>query len=401
MTIKTSKTFFAGLGVYAVCITFAALPIFTPRLGLDSSLKLVAAAVIASLLVMILRYAQGDAQLDEHDAVFAQSVLGVIICGGIYTLVGGARPEIVTMSFMLWATLGLPHLSPGRVLTLFGLNLAIYLYAHSGKILVATGTLEQSNAIFMLMATVLMGALLYWRAFEYRHASNEKAILEDAHEQHLEKLKDAEARIHTITTQDIDTIALKYPYFKRALIQEKTRADRMNCTFSIGMIEIDHYAELVERLGELPAKQVLREFADRATLIIRRMDSLVAMDPDYHPLGRIGEGLFGFILPMTDMEGAMRCAERLHTNVDLDAFRTKLGTVRITLSIGLTEYSKGENVDELIALAGCALQGAEANYGNDIKGIKYPAGNPEPVKAARSAQDLQLLDYKDYARQVH
>lgn len=401
MSTMTSKTFFAGLAVYAVCITFAALPIFTPRLGLDSSLKLIAAGIIASLLVMILRYAQGDSQLDEHDAIFAQTVLGIIICGGVYTLVGGVRPGIVTMSFMLWTAVGLPYLSPARVLVLVGLNLGIYLYAYSGKILVATGTIQQSDAIFMLMVTVLMSGFMYWRAFDYRRAEHEKAILVDAHDEKSEKLKDAEARIHTITTQDIDTIALKYPYFKRALIQEKTRADRMNCTFSVGMIEIDHYAELVERLGELPAKQVLREFADRATLIIRRMDFLTAMDPDYHPLGRIGEDLFGFILPMTDLEGAMRCAERLHTNVDLDAFRTKLGTVRITLSIGLTEYSKGENVDELIALAGCALQGAEANDGNDSKGIKYPTGSPESVQTAKSAQDLQLLDYKDYARQVH
>jgi len=58
-------------------------------------------------------------------------------------------------------------------------------------------------------------------------------------------------------------------------------------------------------------------------------------------------------------------------------------------------------VDELIALAGCALQGAEANDGNDSKGIKYPTGSPESVQTAKSAQDLQLLDYKDYARQVH
>ena len=401
MSNMTSKTFFAGLGVYAVCITFAALPIFTPQLGLDSSLKLMAAAVIASLLVMILRYSQDDTQLDEHDAIFVQSLLGIIICGGVYTLVGGVRPGIVTMSFMLWTALGLPYLSPRRVLVLCGMNLGIYLYAYSGKILVATGTIQQSDAIFMLMVTALMSGFMYWRAFDYRRAEHEKAILVDAHDEQVEKLKEAEARIHTITTQDIDTIALKYPYFKRALMQEKARADRMNCTFSIALIEIDHYAELVERLGELPAKQVLREFADRATLIIRRMDFLSAMDPDYHPLGRIGDGLFGVILPMTDLEGAMRCAERLHTNVELDAFRTKLGAVRITLSIGLTEYSKGENVDELIALAGRALQGAEANDGNDIKGVKYPTDKLEPSKAARSTQDMKLLDYKDYARQVH
>jgi len=402
MDTENLKSYLPGLGIYAACIGLAALPIFTPPLGLTALVQLCAIAAVAYVLVMMIRYSGLDTMLGDPGAFFIQALLGIAICGGAYSLVSSApKPEILFMSFLLWTAVSLLHLTPRRVAALYGVNLAIYLSVFSSSILVASGTVAQKDSIFMLLVTTVMGGFMYWRASEYARVQADKATLQNAHEEKSLKLKDAEARLHAITVQDIDTIALKYPYFKRALLQEKARADRMKCTFTIGLIEIDQYPELVERLDEMAAKQVLREFADRATFLIRRLDFLTAMDPDYHPLGRLGEGLFGFILPMTGLEGAMRCAERLHANVELDPFRTKMGTVRITLSIGLTEYSKGESVDELIALAGRALQGAEADNGNSIKGVEYPEGQPDPVKAARSSHDLKLLDYKDYARQVH
>lgn len=399
MDTDNLKSYLPGLGIYAVCIGLAALPIFMPTLGLAAALQLCAAAAVAYALTAMIRYSGMDAMLGDQGAYFIQAFLGIVTCSGVYSLVARApKPEIVFMSFLLWTAVGLLHLTPRRVAALYVVNLGIYLSVFSSSMIVAVGTAAQKDTTFMLLVTTVMGGFMFWRARAYAQVQADKAQLHDAHAEQAVKLKDVETRLHAITTQDIDTIALKYPYFKRALMQEKARADRMNCTFSIGLIEIDQYAELVERLGELPAKQVLREFADRATLLIRRMDFLTATDPDYHPLGRIGDGLFGVILPMTGLEGAMRCAERLHTNVELDPFPTMQGMVRITLSIGLTEYSKGENVDDLIALAGSALQGAAAN---DIKGVKYPGEQAEPIRAARSSHDLKLLDYKDYGRQMH
>lgn len=402
MNTAAWKNFFAGLAVYAACFGLAALPLFPKPLGGLAALQLVTAAAVASVLVASLRISGVDERWGDPGASFTQALLGTVICSGLYSLVApDIRPQILFMSFLLWTATGLMQLSPRRVAILYAVNVAIYMDALSGNIFVSTDVERYVQAVFGLIVITMMAGFMYWRAGEYSRVRKEKARLRDENAQQLEQLQEAEKRIHALTVQDMDTIALKYPYFKDALAKQKTRADKSGETFSIGLIEIDHFAAIAERCGESAAKQLLREFAERTTKLIRKMDLLEETGDAYHPLGRVGEGLFGLVLPGTNLKGALHCADRLHAAMEFHNIHTNAGPVTLTLTVAVTEYAAGENVEELMQELSVELERARLRHEDIHQKIQKPKQVGAPMKGAESSNDMRLLDYKDYHRPVH
>lgn len=402
MNTAAWKNYFAGLTVYITCIGIAALPLFPKPLNVLAVSQLFSAAAIASALVVVLRISGLDLRLGDRGASFTQALLGIAVCSGLYSVVStDTRPQVAFMSFLLWTATSLMDLSPRKVAALYTVNLAVYMNAFSENMFVSADTERHVQAVFGLIMTTLMAAFMYWRASEYSRVRNEKARLHDENAQHREQLEEAEARIHALTVQDMDTIALKYPYFKDALAQQKTRADKNGETFSIGLIEIDHFSEIQRSCGEAAAKQLLREFADRATALVRKMDFLETADQTYHPLGRVGDGLFGLILPGANLKGAQYCADILHKAMEFRSIQTSAGPLTLTLSIGVTEYEAGEDVDALMEQLSLSLERARLAQ-EDIYQKAYQPKKPQaPLKGASSSNEMRLLDYKDYTRPVH
>ena len=364
-----------SLAIYATTILMAGLPIFAKPLTPGQAGGLAGSALVALGLVALLR-AVGKVRF--LDADFVQAFLGVAICCGLYTVVShSARPEIMLIVCALWVAASLPHLSPKGVLALMALYLTAYLRVFSGALLDGSDALH-SEATFMLIVCVPLASFLYWRASQYQQARDRLRLHEAA-------LEEAETRIRDITSQDSETTALKYAYFRGQLLKEKVRVDSEGGTFSVGLIEIDGFEALKDRIGETATAQLLREFTERVTKLILRVDPHGRWAEDYKPLGRISGGRFSMILPMTDFEGAMRYAERLHSAVDFKAIRTSIGVVGVTLSIGVTEYAKRESPDELMELAARALMLAQKHNGNDYRGLKRPQGGVVPTKEGLDA----------------
>ena len=402
MNTAAWKNFFAGLAVYAACFVLAALPLFPKPLGGLAALQLMTAAAVASMLVASLRISGVDERIGDPGASFTQALLGIVICSGLYSLVApDIRPQILFISFLLWTATSLMDLSPRKVGILYLANIAIYMDALSENIFVSTNPERYVQAVFGLIVISMMAAFMYWRAGEYSRVREEKARLRDENALQQEQLQEAESRIHALTVQDMDTIALKYPYFKDALAQQKTRADKNGETFSIGLIEIDHFAAIQERCGESAAKQLLREFAERTTKLIRKMDLLEDNVDAYHPLGRVGDGLFGLILPGTNLKGALHCADRLHAALEFHNIHTNAGPVTLTLTVAVTEYATGENVDALMQELSLELERARLRHEDIYEKVQKPKQVGEPMKGASSTNEMRLLDYKDYHRPVH
>lgn len=378
------KGYLAGLGVYAALLLLMALPIFPQSLKPQVLEQLIASAVAAAALVFVMRRSGFAAWLRDPSGAFAQSVLGIGVCCGLYSVLAAvAYPEILFMGFLLWTAVGLLHFGPRQVAALSALFVAIYLRVLSGP-LSSVGDPRHADAVFMLIVSGVMGGFMFWRATEYQRVRDRQRLQEAA-------LEDAENRIQEITTQDAETTALKYAYFRNQLIKEKARVDRQGGTFSVALIEIDRYDELAKRIGDTAASQLLREFTARTTRIVRKMDTLSKTHEDYKPLGRISGGRFSLMLPGADFEGAMRCAERLHSAVDFQAIRTHAGIVGLTLSIGFTEYAKREDTDELMELAARALMLAQKHNGNDFKGLKRPQGGVTPTRAGLETWNARPL----------
>lgn len=402
MSTAITKNDFAGLGIYATCILLASLPLFPNPLALPAILKLSIAAVLASAAMAAYRLTGLADYIKDPDGAFGQACLGILICSGLYSLLAvDPQPGIIFMAFLLWTAAGLLNMISSKVAGLFCLSLLIFMNTFADRLALPMDSDRYANTMFMLLAMALMAAFMCWRARNYTHVRRERKHLKGEFVQKTEQLKDAEARIHAMTVRDMDTIALKYPYFKEVLRKQKLHADQEDEAFCIGLIEIDHFASLQERCGEGAAKQLAREFAERTTNLIEDMDFLPYQGDSYVPLGRVGDSLFGLLLPGANLQAGARCVEQLHKAKEFHDIPTKAGPVTLTLTIGLTEYTAGADVDELMKQLSVELERARLSHADLHNTIDKPKKIGAPLRGASSASELQLLDYRDYHRPVH
>ena len=359
------KSYFAGLGVYAAYLALASAPIFPSPLGSHQLLQLSLLSASASLAILILLFMGWQKQLHDEAAAFTQALFGIGICVGLYYYLSDEiRPNVIDMA-LLWIIVGISHLNPRRVLVLTGIYLGLYGYATFNALWDGADP-QHSDSLYVLIVSCILGVYLYWRSHEYE-------LLHTEHKRQALQLEAATEHIEAFTVQDTDTTALKQTYFLGQVAREKAHVDSSGGTFSVGFIDIDGYAELHYKLGETVAKQILREFANRAAKVILQSDIKLAGDKDYTPLGRIAGGRFGVLLPSLGYEGAALCAQRLHDSLEFKAMRTTAGIVGITLSIGIVEYTGKQSVEDLMKRASEALDMARRHNGNDFKVLKRAA----------------------------
>ena len=395
------KLYVGGVGAYLACLVPAVLPIFPVPVGLDQAARLFLSALLASILVALARLTGFDERIGDRSAGFLQSALGIGICAGLYAMLAPRpEPQIVLMS-LIWIAIGLTRLRPWQVAVLAAAHLGIYLNAFAG-ILVSSAAPRHADVIYTLIEALALGTFMYLRAHEYEHARQERQLLRDENAMQAAALEDAREHIHTITAQDMDTIALKFPFFKEELRSCKQRADGSETSFCAGLIAIDHFDEISARYDEDVVKQLLRAVVERAAAVIQDLQ-LGELDAKRPPIGRVGDGLYGMILPRGNLKGAELCARKLRHAVELHSIKTMAGLVNLTLTVGVIEYHPGETVDELLASMGQALEKARLNsFEEEAHAVQAkPKQVLPPVKAARDPTDLRLLHYKEYDAPVH
>ncbi len=400
MNTESWKAYLCGLAAYVVCLLPAMLPIFHPSLGLEAAARLGLTAVLASALVALVRLTGFDIKIGDPGALFTQALLGIAVCAGLYPLLAPvSHPQITQMS-LLWIAIGMTSLSPRKVLALSVFYIGIFLNAYTRNLLDAGNTLHP-NTIYALLVSSALIAFMYQRAYDYAHSHHEKVELRELNLSQATELEEAKTRIHAITCQDLDTIALKFPFFKEELRRCKERADASGTTFCTGLLEIDHLANISQRYGETVVKQMLREVVERVTGVLGEMGLEDSADGGYHPLGKVGDGLYGILLPRANLKGASACAKQLHKVVELQSIRTMAGMLNVTLTIGFAEYFPGETLDEIMQMVGVSLEAARVQNVEELQAAQRPKQVLSPVKAATDAHDIRLLHYREYESPLH
>src|SRR6185312_4205854 len=264
MTNRNLKGYLCGVGAYAVCLVPAMLPIFQPVLGVETDVRLAMAALLATVLVALELLTGFDGRIGDEGGSFTQALFGIGICGGLYAALAPiAEPQIVLMS-LIWMAIGLNRISSRQVWLLSAVYMGIYVNAFSRELLDAASPLH-ADALYVLLASLALNGFMDIRARDYRHSRREKDQLLDVNSRQSEELEDAKIRIHALTMQDLDTIALKYPFFKQELRHAKEAADASGVAFSIGLMEIDHFSALQQQHAETVIKQLSREVVERAS----------------------------------------------------------------------------------------------------------------------------------------
>ena len=139
--------------------------------------------------------------------------------------------------------------------------------------------------------------------------------------------------------------------FMRALKDTLDDARSHRMPLSIVMLDLDHFKPINDRHGHDVGDEILRKLAPLLSGR-RRSDDLV---------GRLGGEEFGIILPGAERENAVAIAEDIRERVAATEFQTRAGTLRITLSGGVTSFTdRRESGATLLRRADAALYDAKA-----------------------------------------
>jgi diguanylate cyclase len=149
-------------------------------------------------------------------------------------------------------------------------------------------------------------------------------------------------------------------------------ADEAGVTFSLVMMDIDHFKSFNDNYGHQVGDQVLRLVARTLVEGVKGRD-LAA---------RFGGEEFSIILPETNTQGALKVADYLRKAVaGKEVINRNTGSKlgRITLSGGVAQYVPGEDIDDLIGRADAALYTAKHNGRNQISAA--PLSSPKKASS--------------------
>lgn len=149
----------------------------------------------------------------------------------------------------------------------------------------------------------------------------------------------------------------------RKLIDDCSRESR---TFSLIMLDIDHFKAFNDNFGHQIGDHVLRLVSQTLIEGVKGKDITA----------RYGGEEFAILLPDTPLEGAKVVADKLRKAVAIrDVVNRTSGETlgRITLSCGVAEHFPGEEAEDVIERADSALYTAKHNGRNQIAAAPSPS----------------------------
>lgn len=161
-------------------------------------------------------------------------------------------------------------------------------------------------------------------------------------------------KVEMLSVRDELTKLLNRRGGKQRLELCHTMAQRNEWTYSLLMVDIDHFKKVNDRYGHDVGDLVLKNASEIFSASIREQDVGV----------RWGGEEFLFLLPMTDLQGAKIVAESMLTNLRQKVINTPTDTLHITCSIGIAEFQRLESNEQVIARADACLYKAK-NMGRD------------------------------------
>ncbi len=170
-------------------------------------------------------------------------------------------------------------------------------------------------------------------------------------------------------------------YFRKAVGREIARCRRHRLTFSLLLMDLDHFKDLNDRYGHLIGDAVLRKVARCFREVIRDVDVPC----------RYGGEEFAVLLPETGRLGAYVVADRLRERIESDFLNKPTGgrITPITISGGIAVFpSDGREFSLLLERADEGLYKAKGEGRNRIslyhherrRDIRYPYRGRRPVK---------------------
>jgi diguanylate cyclase (GGDEF)-like protein len=182
-------------------------------------------------------------------------------------------------------------------------------------------------------------------------------------------LNDELTRVHILSLTDDLTGLSNRRAFMRRLEDEVSRVQRYGSPLSLGLIDMDLFKSINDKLGHPAGDEVLRTFSNNILSIFRHHDMVA----------RYGGEEFAILLPNTDIEGSLRAMEKVKARTATSQFQIQGEMLPMpTFSAGLALYKPGETTGDLIERADKALFRAKDLGRNRVE--IAPSDNPATKK---------------------
>jgi diguanylate cyclase (GGDEF)-like protein len=162
--------------------------------------------------------------------------------------------------------------------------------------------------------------------------------------------------MHGLAVRDEPTGGHKRSHTLRLLEEERENADHGGTTFSLCLLEIDHFRRINAAHGQAGGDVVLREVAQCVGTHLRDTDSF----------GRYGGAQLLLVLPGATQDAAILRAEAMRRCVAQLRFAGLSPEPAVTVSIGVAEWRPGESIGQTTARADEALYQATSSARNRV-----------------------------------
>jgi len=167
--------------------------------------------------------------------------------------------------------------------------------------------------------------------------------------------KQAQDSLRELATRDVLTGTYNRRYVEDVVRKELERSQRYTRPLTVAMLDADHFKRINDTFGHPVGDDVLRAISERCRTILRANDVL----------GRYGGEEFLVVFPETGLEDARFVAERLRAAIAESPITVGAHALSMTVSIGLSTLSAGQDAATLLARADAALYLAK-NSGRNL-----------------------------------
>lgn len=315
----------------------AVLGLFDAEIAVEGSIVL--AAIVAAFYALL---RLGWSQRFADPSLAAAQLAAAFLYLAYLTYRTEDAPAALALLYAAAMLYGVLRLEPARLAWLAGLALV----AHGTALFML---IDAGHRIDLAAAWTQFGALaltLFGFAFAASAVSRLRERLAEARRAALDIAEEAKER----ASRDVLTGTYHRGHLLEVLEREASRAFRTGRALSVARVEIDRFRRVNDELGYAAGDAVLKRFAEVALRAIRDVDVF----------GRYGGKEFLLVMPDTDPAGAVIAGERLRAAVNRESFPALESAWRITCSIGLAQYRKGEKPARLLSRAEGSLNYAKA-----------------------------------------
>ena len=149
--------------------------------------------------------------------------------------------------------------------------------------------------------------------------------------------------------RDTLTGALNRRAFTEQAEREIERRGAPGAGLSLLFVDLDHFKNINDRLGHSVGDRVLKRLIRVTRSCLRSRDCVA----------RWGGEEFLVLLPDTDRAGAQLISEKIRQRIAIECFAELEEELRVTVSIGCTELTSGDSLEELVCRADSALYRAK------------------------------------------